>query len=87
MREYLTAKGTWVRGFFMLIFFIIVYYLLSLLIATIALFQFGSLLFTGKLNLFLLTFGRSLSLYSQQVISFLTYNSEQKPFPFTEWPR
>jgi hypothetical protein len=87
MREYLTAKGTWVRGFFMLIFFAIVYYLLSLLIAAIALFQFGSLLFTGKLNLFLLTFGRSLSLYSQQVISFLTYNSEQKPFPFTEWPR
>ena len=87
MREYLTAKGTWVRGFFMLIFFAIVYYFIILLIAAIALFQLGSLLLTGKLNVLLLDFGRSLSLYSQQIVSFLTYNSEQKPFPFTEWPR
>lgn len=87
MREYLTTKGTWIRGFFMCIFFAIVYYLLILLIAAIAIFQFGSLLFTGKLNVLLIDFGQSLSVYSQQIISFLTYNSEQKPFPFTEWPR
>lgn len=86
MREYLTAKGTWIRGFFMFIFFAIVYYLLILLIAAIAIFQFGSLLFTGKLNVLLIDFGQSLSIYSQQIVSFLTYNSEQKPFPFTEWP-
>lgn len=87
MREYLTAKGTWIRGIFMLLFFIVIYYFISLLIAAVALFQFGSLLFTGRLNLLLLNFGRSLSVYLQQIVSFLTYNSEQKPFPFTEWPR
>ncbi len=80
------VKATWLRGIFMLIFFAIVYYFIILLIAAIALFQFGSVLFTGKLNVWLLDFGRSLSTYSQQIVSFLTYNSEQKPFPFSNWP-
>lgn len=87
MREFLTVKATWLRGIFMLIFFAIAYYFIILLIAAIALFQFGSVLLTGKLNVWLLDFGRSLSTYSQQIVSFLTYNSEQKPFPFGEWPR
>jgi hypothetical protein len=86
MREFLMVKATWLRGIFMLIFFAIVYYFIILLIAAIALFQFGSVLFTGKLNVWLLDFGRSLSTYSQQIVSFLTYNSEQKPFPFSNWP-
>lgn len=87
MREFLTVKATWLRGIFMLIFFAIAHYFIILLIAAIALFQFGSVLFTGQLNVWLLDFGRSLSTYSQQIVSFLTYNSEQKPFPFSEWPR
>ncbi len=87
MQEFLTVKATWLRGIFMLIFFAVAYYFIILLIAAIALFQFGSVLFTGQLNVWLLSFGRSLSIYSQQIVSFLTYNSEQKPFPFGEWPR
>lgn len=87
MQEFLTVKATWLRGIFMLIFFAVAYYFIILLIAATALFQFGSVLFTGQLNVWLLGFGRSLSLYSQQIVSFLTYNTEQKPFPFGEWPR
>lgn len=87
MRQFLTVKATWLRGIFMLIFFAIAHYFIILLIAAIGLFQFGSVLFTGQLNVWLLDFGRSLSTYSQQIVSFLTYNSEQKPFPFSEWPR
>lgn len=86
MQEFLTVKATWLRGIFMLLFFAVAYYFIILLVAAIALFQFGSVLFTGQLNVWLLDFGRSLSLYSQQIVSFLTYNSEQKPFPFSKWP-
>ena len=33
-----------------------------------------------------LSLGASLSTYAYQVFSFLTYNSEQRPFPFADWP-
>ena len=35
----------------------------------------------------LLNFGHSLAQYNYEIISFLTFNSEDVPFPFAPWPR
>jgi len=37
-------------------------------------------------NTRLLTFGRSLGSYVQQLVNFQSFNTEEKPFPFNDWP-
>jgi hypothetical protein len=48
--------------------------------------QFLFALITGNDNKNLRAFCDSLSQYIFQAIRFLTYNSEEKPFPFSDWP-
>ncbi|MFT5562679.1 MAG: hypothetical protein ACI9Z9_002564, partial [Litorivivens sp.] len=49
-------------------------------------FQFFSALLTGSVNEPLLKFAKNGSIYIQEVLEFLTFNSEIRPFPFTSWP-
>lgn len=77
----------WVRGITMLMFILFFYYVGIYLVLAVVVIQFGSVLGTGKLNEQLLQFGRSLSIYVYDVMSYLTYNTDEKPFPFSDWPR
>ena len=52
----------------------------------VILFQFLTVLFTADTNKKLVSFGQSLSTYQYQIMMFLTYNSEEHPFPMGEWP-
>ena len=52
----------------------------------VVIFQFLNVLFTGQTNDNLLIFGQQLSRYQYQLMLFLTYNSEQQPFPVGAWP-
>lgn len=85
IRENLLSLDTWLRGFFMLLYTIICY--IAVIVAGIViLFQFGVVLLTGKPNDRLLPVGQSLSIYIYQILLYLTYNSEDKPFPLGSWP-
>ncbi|MDM8546034.1 DUF4389 domain-containing protein [Candidatus Venteria ishoeyi] len=86
MKDHILFFPTWVRGFFLLLF-LVIYSVARIVILTIIIFQFGSLLFTGKVNERLLEFGEHLSIYSYQIIRYLTFNTEEKPFPFRSWPK
>ena len=57
------------------------------LIGAIIAIQFLFNLLTGRPNKQLLTFSDSLGQYIHQLISYLTYLSEDKPFPFGAWPK
>jgi hypothetical protein len=52
-----------------------------------AIVQFGWMLVTGRSNAFLRDFGRSLSAWLGQASAYVTCTSEEKPFPWAEWPR
>ena len=79
-------KSTWVRLFFMIVFALI-YSLSRLVIGAVVVIQFFYVLFTGETNDQLKTFGHSLAIYSYQMIDYLTFNTEDKPFPFEgSWP-
>ena len=78
--------STWLRGLFMLLFAVI-YSVAEIVLLAVVVFQFLYTLFTGVNNRNALDFGRSLSMFIYQVFSYLTYNSEQKPFPFGSWPK
>jgi hypothetical protein len=44
-------------------------------------------LFTGETNKPLEKFGQSLATYNYQIIRYLTFNTEKRPFPFyLDWP-
>jgi len=85
IKERLQKHEIWQRAFFML-FFIFVYGITKFLIAGVLLFQFLNVIVTGITNKQLLEFGKNLSTYVYQVSLYLTFNSEQRPFPFSEWP-
>lgn len=80
----LTQVSTWKRIFFMLILSAIGGLVRMLLWAVIFL-QVATALFTGKPNENILNFGRSLSTYTYQILLFLTFNTEDLPFPFADW--
>lgn len=85
MKARLTSSNLWMRALYM-IFFVIAYGVAELLIALIAIFQFLTILFTGSANAPLLRLGRNLGEYVFQILQFQTFNSEDKPFPFSDWP-
>lgn len=75
----------WIRGFYMLLFAVI-YSVAEVVLGAVAVFQFGFVLLTTQRNLPLLNFGASLSRFLYEVLLFLTFNTERKPFPFADWP-
>lgn len=75
----------WTRIAYMILF-VIINYPVRLVINVIALGQFVFVLVSGETNKQLLEFGQSLSRYSYDIMRFISYNSDEKPFPFASWP-
>jgi len=84
-REHMIDGSIWKRGLYMLLF-AVAYNVVEAMMALIAVFQFFCVLITGRVNEPLLQFAKNGSIYIQEVLEFLTFNSEIKPFPFTAWP-
>jgi Domain of unknown function (DUF4389) len=84
IEENLKKISTWKRIFFMLIFAAIGG-LVRMLVWAVILLQIASVLLTGNPNDNVLRFGRNLSLYTYHILTFLTYNTETLPYPFSEW--
>ncbi|MCK5897938.1 MAG: DUF4389 domain-containing protein [Methylococcales bacterium] len=82
--ENLKKLSTWKRILFMTMFSIIVSLVRVLLWAVIFL-QVASTLITGTANENILNFGRSLSAYLYHILLFLTFNTDDLPFPFASW--
>jgi hypothetical protein len=85
IKQRLQKNETWQRALYML-FFIFIYGISKFLVIGVMLFQFLTTILTGNVNEQLLRFGQNLSTYLYQITIFLTYNSEQRPFPFSAWP-
>ncbi|WP_017939280.1 DUF4389 domain-containing protein [Zestomonas thermotolerans] len=66
--------------------FVIVWQVAELVLGAVVLLQLGYRLFYGAPNATLRGFGDSLSQYLQQIGRFGTFNTEEKPWPFADWP-
>jgi Domain of unknown function (DUF4389) len=84
INEHLKKIDTWKRIIFMLIYALIDS-MVRLMLWLVVLLQTGSVLLTGTTNINLLGFGKSLSAYHYHILLFLTFSTDQLPFPFTEW--
>lgn len=78
-------RNLWTRGLLMILM-AIAYHVSGTLLFIVAVVQFAFMLFSESPNPHLLAFSRSLGLYFRQNVNFLTFVSEDVPFPFSEWP-
>ncbi|MFQ3197090.1 MAG: hypothetical protein ACI8R9_002368 [Paraglaciecola sp.] len=81
----LTNLDTWKRGLFMVVFAIISG-VAKLIVTLVAIFQFITLLFKGEANKAVIPFGQNLSTYLYQITLFLTFKTDEMPFPFLDFP-
>lgn len=85
LKSNLLSSHHWLRLVYMLLFALALQ-VASLVMWALVVIQFLFALITGSDNINLRTFGSSLSAYIYSALQFLTYNSEDKPYPFADWP-
>eukprot|EP01026_Neomeris_dumetosa_P003859 TRINITY_DN110324_c0_g1_i1.p1 TRINITY_DN110324_c0_g1~~TRINITY_DN110324_c0_g1_i1.p1 ORF type:complete len:153 (-),score=22.41 TRINITY_DN110324_c0_g1_i1:141-599(-) len=86
LKSNLTSGKHWLRFLYM-VFFAVCLQVAGFVMWVLVGLQFLFALITGSDNLNLRRFGKALSEYILQALQFLTYNTDEKPFPFAEWPK
>jgi hypothetical protein len=86
VEENIKSRATWTRFLFMVLSCILVS-LAAWVGAVIVVFGFLWVLFTGEVNRELKGVGQSIAAYIYENVRFLTFNTDQRPFPFGgQWP-
>ncbi len=83
--QQMNDSSRWVRLLYMILFAVL-YKVAEFIMWVVVLFQAIVNLVTGGSNERALKFGKQLSVYVYGVWAYLTYNTEKKPFPFSDWP-
>lgn len=85
LKSSLLVADRWIRLLFMILFAIVNYFvqIVSWLIAIV---QFIVTIVTGKPNQNLLSLSEGLSGFSFQVLKYLMYVTDERPYPFSPWP-
>jgi hypothetical protein len=78
-------QSTWIRLFYMILF-VVFFNVAELMAGVVVVVQFLSKLLTGEANEHLSAFGKSLGIYLSETTWFLTFHSENMPYPFRPWP-
>ncbi len=84
-KKNLTDTKTWMRLVYMILF-VVAFNVAEIVLGAVVLAQFLFQLFTGRPNERLRTLGQGLGAYIYEIIVFLSYHSDDKPFPFGHWP-
>ena len=86
LKDNLKSSSTWLRLVFMVVF-LVLYGISRIVVGTLILLQFLFVLVTGQKNKRLDGLGQGLATYTYQIILYLTFNTEVRPFPFEmDWP-
>ena len=78
-------RSVWLRGLLMILM-AIAFQISGTLLAIGAIVQFVLALLSDAPNARLIAFGRSLGLYLSQIADFVSFATEEVPFPFNAWP-
>ncbi len=85
MKENAKNVDTWIRGVFIIVFGVI-FYVLYIVIWLLVVLQFLTKVLTGELNRNLSDVSRNLTNFASQILLYITFQSEERPFPFSAWP-
>jgi len=86
MEETYPVKDRLVKGLFVLLF-MFAFGVCRFLLFFIVLVQFLFDLISGEPNNRLCQFSSEFKDYIAEVVAFVTYQSDTKPFPFSDWPK
>lgn len=78
-------ESIWPRLVFMVLF-AIAFLIAGSLLAAVVVIQFLFKVFTGKVLDQITTFGQYLATYFYEIIRFLTFRSDEMPWPIGSWP-
>jgi len=78
-------SSKWLRALYMVLFAVL-FKAAEFVMWVVVVFQLVITLATDRPNRRLQRFGQQLSIYVGSLWMFLTYNSEKKPFPYSDWP-
>ena len=81
VEDNLKSKDTWIRLVFMVVYAVIAS-VSSFVVSVVVVLGFLAVLFTGERNRQLMVAGETLANYIRELLSYLTYNTDDKPFPF-----
>ena len=85
IKENVKNPDVWLRGLFILIFGVILYFAV-ILVWLVVVFQFVTKLLTGEVNRQVADFNDGLLRYISLILGYITFQSDDKPFPFSPWP-
>lgn len=84
--DHLKSRATWLRLLFMIVM-LVLYAISRIVVTAVIVIQFLHVLLTGEKNDRLLTLGQSLATYTYEVVAYLTFVTDVRPFPFdADWP-
>ena len=86
LKKNLTSSHYWFRALYVL-FFVFASEVAATILLFVAIGQIVFTLLTGKPNQRLTAFGSSLAEYLFSVFNFVCCKTEEKPFPFADWPQ
>lgn len=78
--------GHWLRVLYNIMFYVI-YKVVDLIIFAILVIQLVIATFSDKPNEKLQEFGSSLGVYVKQIVAFISFSSDEKPYPLGDWPK
>lgn len=81
----LKEESTWLRLVFIILYAILLN-IAEFVIGVVVVIQFLSKLFTGRVVEQGTIFGQNLSTYVYEIILFLTFKSDEMPWPINPWP-
>ena len=84
-KKNLTDMATWKRIAYM-VMFVITFNVAEIVLFAVVVLQVAFKLFTGKPLDSLKELGHEIGIYLRSVVDFLSYSSEDMPFPVSPWP-
>ena len=85
-KKTVSSDSFWIRTLFVVLYFVL-YRVLDIVLLLTTLGQWLFTLFTGKPHSALTHFGYSLGVYLQQIAHYLSAVTDDKPYPFQDWPK
>ncbi len=86
IKENAAKTDTWIHGLFIIVYGVI-FYVLYGVIWLLVIIQFITKVVTGNLNDNLSEFSIKLTDYAVQILNYITFQSEEKPWPFGASPQ
>ncbi len=82
----LANPGHWLRLLVMLLMFFILFYLVKFIVSIALVVQWVLVLLSGEPNSRLKGFTKSLNQYAFQIMEYVSFNADKRPFPLSDWP-